>query len=154
VLASSQASDIIAAVLLPSLFLLFFYYWQSYALPFSHKCSFDTFNRQQTILKSNLILTDDHPGWSLTLKNDNTQRVESSKGLRYIGGVDLSFIVGNNEDAIASLIILTYPDFKVNFRGFFSTFLSINERTQHGPSVNSQKQCKQLKLLHSQLYVY
>lgn len=63
------------------------------------------------------MVVDDHPDWSLTLKDDDTHRLESTKGLRYVGGVDLSFIVGNNEDAVASLIVLSYPDFKVLWKG-------------------------------------
>ncbi|KAK3841888.1 MAG: putative endonuclease FLJ39025-like protein [Linnemannia gamsii] len=81
--------------------------------------------KQQLILKANLILHDDHPGWSLKLKSDNTHRLESSEGLRYVGGVDLSFIVGNNEDAIASLIVLSYPDFKVVYENHAKVKLTL-----------------------------
>ncbi|KAF9909103.1 hypothetical protein EC991_009013 [Linnemannia zychae] len=81
--------------------------------------------KQQTILKANLVLSDDHPDWSLTLKDDNTHRLESSKGLRYVGGVDLSFIVGNNEDAIASLIVLSYPDLKVVYENHAKVKLTL-----------------------------
>lgn len=71
-------------------------------------------DRQQSELKTNLILNDDHPDWSVTLKSgNNTHHLEAAPGLKYIGGVDLSFIVGNNEDAIASLIVLSYPKLKV-----------------------------------------
>ncbi|KAG0326087.1 hypothetical protein BGZ99_010141 [Dissophora globulifera] len=71
--------------------------------------------KEQNLLKKNLILEDQHPDWSLTFRSDdnNTHHLASAEGLRYIGGVDLSFIVGNNEDAIASLIVLSYPDLKV-----------------------------------------
>jgi len=66
-----------------------------------------------------LVVEDDHPDWSLTLvkpedEGDNPFELQSTQGLKYVGGVDLSFIVGNNEDAIASLIILSYPDLKVS----------------------------------------
>ncbi|KAG0263259.1 hypothetical protein BGZ95_003849 [Linnemannia exigua] len=81
--------------------------------------------KQQLILKANLILVDDHPDWSLKLKGDNTHRLESSEGLRYVGGVDLSFIVGNNEDAIASLIVLSYPDFKVVYENHAKVKLTL-----------------------------
>ncbi|KAF9282491.1 hypothetical protein BGZ88_011007 [Linnemannia elongata] len=81
--------------------------------------------KQQSILKSNLVVVDDHPDWSLTLKDDNTHRLESTKGLRYVGGVDLSFIVGNNEDAIASLIVLSYPDFKVVYENHAKVKLTL-----------------------------
>ncbi|KAF9203010.1 hypothetical protein BGZ49_006889 [Haplosporangium sp. Z 27] len=70
--------------------------------------------KQQSILKANLVLSDDHPNWSVALKPGNTHHIETTEGLKYIGGVDLSFIVGNNEDAIASLIILSYPELKAS----------------------------------------
>ncbi|KAG0206601.1 hypothetical protein BGX28_001990 [Mortierella sp. GBA30] len=69
--------------------------------------------KEQVILKQNLILRDEHSSWSLTLKPDETHHLESVQGLQYIGGVDLSFIVGNDEDAIASLVVLSYPKLKV-----------------------------------------
>ena len=76
-------------------------------------------DREQSILKTNLVLQDDHPNWSLALEQTATDesnpfQVKSTEGLKYIGGVDLSFIVGNKEDAIASLIVLSYPKFEVS----------------------------------------
>lgn len=68
-------------------------------------------HREQTVLKRGLILHDDHPDWTATFK-DNSD-LESVQGLKYIGGVDLSFIVGNKEDAIASLVVLSYPELQV-----------------------------------------
>lgn len=73
-------------------------------------------HREQTILKQGLILHDDHPDWKATFE-DNSDQLESVEGLKYIGGVDLSFIVGNKEDAIASLVVLSYPELEV--RSFF-----------------------------------
>ncbi|KAF9920280.1 hypothetical protein FBU30_009910 [Linnemannia zychae] len=81
--------------------------------------------KQQSILVSNLVLDDDHPDWALTVKNDDTYRLESHQGLRYVGGVDLSFIVGNNEDAIASLIVLSYPDLKVVYENHAKVKLTL-----------------------------
>ncbi|KAF9928943.1 hypothetical protein BGZ67_006641 [Mortierella alpina] len=69
--------------------------------------------KEQVILKKNLVLQDEHASWSLTLRHDDAHQLQHVEGLKYIGGVDLSFIVGNNEDAIATLVILSYPDFKV-----------------------------------------
>ncbi|KAI7828777.1 endonuclease V-domain-containing protein [Gamsiella multidivaricata] len=81
--------------------------------PFALSATYDL-ERQQSILKNNLILQDDHPDWSITFKpGDDTYHLEGVQGLRYIGGVDLSFIIENNEDAIASLIVLSYPELKV-----------------------------------------
>jgi hypothetical protein len=34
-----------------------------------------------------------------------------------IGGVDISFVKDNNEDACASLIVMSFPDFKVRRHG-------------------------------------
>ncbi|KAG9323340.1 hypothetical protein KVV02_004548 [Mortierella alpina] len=89
------------------------------AFPFDHSRHIHTFPfilgvyREQVILKKNLVLQDEHASWSLTLRPDDSHQLQHVEGLKYIGGVDLSFIVGNNEDAIATLVILSYPDFKV-----------------------------------------
>ncbi|KAF9185125.1 hypothetical protein BGZ51_002942 [Haplosporangium sp. Z 767] len=64
---------------------------KSYSIPTRNQK--EEWAQQQTILKANLVLKDDHPDWSVTLKPDTTFHLESAKGLRYIGGVDLSFIV-------------------------------------------------------------
>ncbi|KAF9937989.1 hypothetical protein BGZ65_000700, partial [Modicella reniformis] len=81
--------------------------------------------KQQSTLKTNLILQDDHPDWSVTLKADNTCHLQSAPELNYIGGVDLSFIIGNNEDAIASLIILSYPNLKVVYENHAKVKLTL-----------------------------
>ncbi|KAG0237593.1 endonuclease V-domain-containing protein [Mortierella sp. GBAus27b] len=81
--------------------------------------------KQQSILKTNLVLQDDHPDWSLQLKADNTCRLEAASGLKHIGGVDLSFIIGNNEDAIASLIVLSYPSLKVVYENHAKVKLTL-----------------------------
>ncbi|KAF9427469.1 hypothetical protein BGZ94_004835 [Podila epigama] len=82
---------------------------------------------QQTVLKENLILKDDHSGWSVILEPNTTgqHQVASVQGLKYIGGVDLSFIVGNKEDAIASLVVLSYPDLKVVYEHHAKVKLSL-----------------------------
>jgi len=73
---------------------------------FTHSCSpffIFTNNSQQLTLKSRLIETDD-----ISFSTDN-----DFSGLRYIGGVDLSFVKDNNNDAIASLVVLAYPALEV-----------------------------------------
>ena len=40
-------------------------------------------------------------------------QLEGRKGLRYIGGVDVSFIKGNDVDACACLVVLEYPSLQV-----------------------------------------
>ncbi|KAG0000898.1 hypothetical protein BGZ80_008189 [Entomortierella chlamydospora] len=81
--------------------------------------------KQQSILKTNLVLTDDHPDWSVVLKPGNTHQLESVEGLKYIGGVDISFIVGNNEDAIASLIVLSYPNLKASLQVVYENYAKV-----------------------------
>ncbi|KAG0096900.1 hypothetical protein BGZ93_003813 [Podila epicladia] len=79
--------------------------------------------QEQTVLKQGLILHDDHPGWTATFK-DNAD-LESVQGLKYIGGVDLSFIVGNKEDAIASLVVLSYPKLEVVYENHAKVKLTL-----------------------------
>jgi deoxyinosine 3'endonuclease (endonuclease V) len=59
---------------------------------------------EQNRLAAQLIEADEFE-WSL----DPTQQ----NCLRYIGGVDISFVKENCEDACACLVVLTYPDLKV-----------------------------------------
>ncbi|KYR01708.1 endonuclease V [Tieghemostelium lacteum] len=56
----------------------------------------------QNSLKQQLILTD-NVTWSLN-------------ELRYIGGVDISFVKDNNEDACACLIVLEYPSMNIVYK--------------------------------------
>ncbi|CAG8549880.1 10367_t:CDS:2 [Paraglomus occultum] len=64
--------------------------------------------QQQITLKSRLIETDD-----ISFSTDN-----EFTGLRYIGGVDLSFVKDNNNDAIASLVVLTYPALEILYTDY------------------------------------
>ncbi|CAJ0645897.1 10792_t:CDS:2 [Entrophospora sp. SA101] len=47
------------------------------------------------------------------------------QGLKYIGGVDLSFIKDSQEDAVASLVILEYPSLNVIYENFLSVKLKL-----------------------------
>ncbi|XP_077980516.1 endonuclease V-like [Glandiceps talaboti] len=50
------------------------------------------------------------------LITENTETWQSSKefeGLEYVGGVDISFVKGDNVNACASLIVCSYPDLEV-----------------------------------------
>ncbi|KAG0334609.1 hypothetical protein BG000_008196 [Podila horticola] len=80
--------------------------------------------REQTVLKQGLILHDDHPDWTVAFK-DSSDQLESVHGLKYIGGVDLSFIVGNKEDAIASLVVLSYPKLEVVYENHTKVKLTL-----------------------------
>lgn len=42
------------------------------------------------------------------------QRSPDFSGLERVGGVDLSFIKGDNVNACAQLVVLSYPDMKVS----------------------------------------
>lgn len=50
---------------------------------------------------------------------------QSDKCLRYIGGVDISFVKDNNEDACASLVVLSYPDFNIVYENYKMVKLDI-----------------------------
>jgi hypothetical protein len=67
--------------------------------------------RVQTELKSKLIETDDLK-FTKTIKEENGEQIVEFDELSYIGGVDLSF-ENNEENAIASLIVLKYPSLEV-----------------------------------------
>ena len=78
---------------------------------------------EQVSLKAKLIVEDVHD-W--TLKTASGQPVglkaETSSGganevsienLHYVGGVDISFVKGSDVDAVATLVVLSYPTMKV-----------------------------------------
>ena len=48
---------------------------------------------------------------------------EEDKQLKYIGGVDISFVKDNDVDACACLIVLSYPDFKVQYSSSPSSYI-------------------------------
>ena len=72
-----------------------------------HSCcqSFDKVRREQNELKSQLVLTNDF-AWSLDAGTSLPQ-------LKYIAGVDISFIKGNEVDACACLVVLSWPELEV-----------------------------------------
>jgi len=83
--------------------------------------------QEQVELKKQLILTDDF-SWTTQPNQPNT--------LKYIGGVDISFVKGNEVDACASLVVLRYPDLEVIYEKcemvkltlpYISTFLAFRE---------------------------
>ncbi|KAG0238797.1 hypothetical protein BGW41_008008 [Actinomortierella wolfii] len=78
-------------------------------------------------MKSKLVLEDDHPEWSVQPTDDISLKASQKSicGLRYIGGVDLSFIVGNKEDAIASLVVLSYPELRVIYEDHIKVKLTL-----------------------------
>jgi len=71
-------------------------------------------NRVQIELKLKLIETDDL-NFTKIIEEVNGEKIVEFKELNYIGGVDISFIENNEEDAIASLVVLKYPSLEVMF---------------------------------------
>ena len=59
-----------------------------------------------------MIETDDL-NFTKTIKENNGKQIVEFNGLDYIGGVDLSFFKNNEEDAVASLVVLKYPSLEV-----------------------------------------
>lgn len=60
---------------------------------------------EQEELKKRLLLIDDF-NWKV------------DEGLKYIGGVDLSFIIGDNVNACAGLVILAWPSLEIVYKSF------------------------------------
>jgi deoxyinosine 3'endonuclease (endonuclease V) len=60
-------------------------------------------------LKKEMILTND-VDWTLEIGKPNT--------LKYIGGVDISFVKDNHIDACAALVVLSYPDYEVLYENY------------------------------------
>eukprot|EP00042_Codosiga_hollandica_P043181 m.406568 g.406568 ORF g.406568 m.406568 type:complete len:288 (-) comp56497_c0_seq1:74-937(-) len=76
-------------------------------LPDVDQALLDQWKKQQRTLRAQLIEHDDHASWTLG---------ETSP--RYIGGVDISFIKGNEVDACACLVVLEYPSLQVVYEDF------------------------------------
>ncbi|CAG8564102.1 17544_t:CDS:2 [Acaulospora morrowiae] len=76
----------------------------------------DIWAREQSELKSRLIEVDDLDFKKIIL-DDKGEKVEF-EGLHYIGGVDVSFVENNEQDAVASLVILKYPSLEVIYEDF------------------------------------
>ncbi|KAG1302863.1 hypothetical protein G6F64_010569 [Rhizopus arrhizus] len=55
--------------------------------------------------------------------NDRLSFDISLKGLKYIGGADLSFPLNDHENAVACLIVMTMPDLQVVYKRFLETKL-------------------------------
>lgn len=67
---------------------------------------------EQKELRSRYIGHDDFDfHWSESEEKGDNQS-EGRPPLKYIGGVDISFVDGNPEDACASLVVLEYPSLK------------------------------------------
>jgi deoxyinosine 3'endonuclease (endonuclease V) len=65
-------------------------------------------------LKEKLVLRD-QLDWNIS---------DDPSTLHFVGGVDISFVKDNNEDACASLVVLSYPELKVSSQDLNSFHLS------------------------------
>eukprot|EP01122_Echinamoeba_exundans_P005630 TRINITY_DN15781_c0_g1_i1.p1 TRINITY_DN15781_c0_g1~~TRINITY_DN15781_c0_g1_i1.p1 ORF type:complete len:305 (+),score=24.03 TRINITY_DN15781_c0_g1_i1:22-915(+) len=65
--------------------------------------------KEQLELKEKMILKDD-VNWTLEHDKSNT--------IRYIGGVDISFVKDNETDACAALVVLSYPSLEVVYERY------------------------------------
>ncbi|KAG2213321.1 hypothetical protein INT46_007534 [Mucor plumbeus] len=73
-----------------------------------------SWSQQQNILKDQLVLVD-------TLSFDAANLTD----LKYIGGVDLSFLLGDQENAVACLIVMKMPDLQIVYKEFLQTKLHL-----------------------------
>ena len=73
----------------------------------------EKWKREQLELKKQLIITD-----------DNNYKGKGDV-LKYIGGVDISFIKGDDINACSSYVILSYPDLKVVYEKYVMVKLNL-----------------------------
>lgn len=61
-----------------------------------------------------MILEDVDDWANFRVTEENKQKFPKvSKPLRYIGGVDISFVKGDLHNACAALVVISYPELKV-----------------------------------------
>ncbi|KAG9305444.1 hypothetical protein G9A89_021162 [Geosiphon pyriformis] len=70
--------------------------------------------REQIELKARLIEFDDFDFEKIIKENESF----FFSNLNYIGGVDISFVQDNDEDAVASLVVLKFPSLEVVYEDF------------------------------------
>ncbi|CAG8489824.1 13920_t:CDS:2 [Ambispora leptoticha] len=78
--------------------------------------------REQLELKAQLIESDDFDFEKLINQVDGSC---SFRGLDFVGGVDISFVQENEEDAVASLVVLKFPELEVIYEDFKSVKLKL-----------------------------
>ncbi|CAO0801210.1 unnamed protein product [Mucor circinelloides] len=71
-------------------------------------------SQQQNDLKKQLVLEDG-------LSFDTTTLAD----LKYVGGVDLSFPLGDHENAVACLVVMRMPDLQIVYKEFLQTKLHL-----------------------------
>ena len=65
--------------------------------------------KRQEDLQHSHVLTDKHDDWSI----DRSGGGLLAKGLQRVAGVDISFVKDSDEDALAMLAVLSYPELEV-----------------------------------------
>ncbi|ELU04676.1 hypothetical protein CAPTEDRAFT_222948 [Capitella teleta] len=70
--------------------------------------------KQQAELKNQLILYDVDEWAKLRLSGNNSQG--DSRPLKFVGGVDISFVKGDKYNACAAFVVLSYPDLNVVYQ--------------------------------------
>ena len=70
--------------------------------------------REQLKIREKCSLEDSHD-WSIHhITEENEDEFSGKKPLKYIGGVDISFVKGDDVNACAAFVVLDYPELKVH----------------------------------------
>jgi deoxyinosine 3'endonuclease (endonuclease V) len=69
--------------------------------------------REQDHLKKKMLI-EDVDDWSRhRITPDMADQFQCMTPLKYVGGVDISFVKGDNVNACAALVVLSYPELEV-----------------------------------------
>ena len=72
------------------------------------------FHREQLELVQQVRIEDVEDWAKYRVTSENSDKHPDVKPLRYIGGVDISFIKGDNVNACAAFVVLNYPELEVS----------------------------------------
>ena len=70
--------------------------------------------REQLEIRKKCSVDDCHDWSKHRITTENQEDFPDMEPLRYIGGVDISFVKGDDVNACAAFIVLNYPELKVN----------------------------------------
>jgi deoxyinosine 3'endonuclease (endonuclease V) len=69
---------------------------------------------EQSALQRRMVAEDAHSDWRLSSDSEQGGDAASpAPGLRFVGGCDISFIKGNEVDALAMVVVLSFPELEV-----------------------------------------
>ena len=57
--------------------------------------------------------------------NDDAAKLDDLSHVRLVGGVDLSFVKNNEDDACAAFVVLSYPDLSVVYEDYEMVKLTV-----------------------------